>query len=66
LNKDYPDLWVIDVIRFEENEFQHGFFALRPRKMSYLCIDLNLFETNMMLQLKISHGLADIIVIDKF
>jgi hypothetical protein len=34
--------------------------------MSYLYIDLNLFQTNMMLQLKISHGLADIIVIDKF
>jgi hypothetical protein len=35
--------------------------------MSYLCIELNLFSiTDLMLQLKISHGLMDIVVIDKF
>jgi hypothetical protein len=34
--------------------------------MSYLCIELNLFETDLMLQLKISHGLTDIVIIDRF
>jgi hypothetical protein len=31
------------------------FLLLEPRKMSYLYIELNLFEINLMLQLKISH-----------
>jgi hypothetical protein len=34
--------------------------------MSYLCIELDLSETDLMLQLKISHGLIDIVVIDRF
>jgi hypothetical protein len=32
------------------------FLLLEPRKMGYLCIELNLFETDLILQLKISHG----------
>ena len=43
-----------------------SFLLQRPRKMSYLCIELNLSGTDLMLQLKISHELADIVVIDKF
>jgi hypothetical protein len=31
------------------------FMLPEPRKMSYLCIELNLFGTNLMLLLKISH-----------
>jgi hypothetical protein len=46
--------------------FGMGFLLPRPRKMSYLCIELNISGTYMMLQLKISHGLADIIVINRF
>jgi hypothetical protein len=46
--------------------FNMGFLLSRPRKMSYICIELNLFGTDLMLQLKISHVLADIIVIDRF
>jgi hypothetical protein len=34
--------------------------------MSYLCTELNLSRTNMMLQLKISHRLTNIVVIDRF
>jgi hypothetical protein len=34
--------------------------------MSYLCIKLNLSRTNLMLQMKISHSLADIVVIEGF
>jgi hypothetical protein len=33
--------------------------------MSYLCIELNLSRTDLLLQLKISNGLVDIDVIDK-
>jgi hypothetical protein len=33
--------------------------------MSYLCIELSLFGTDLLLQLKISHRLADIDVIDR-
>jgi hypothetical protein len=44
--------------------FGMGFLLPRPRKMSYLCIELNLSGTEMMLQLIISHELANIIVID--
>jgi hypothetical protein len=34
--------------------------------MSYLYIELNMSGTDLMLQLKISRGLANIVVIDKF
>jgi hypothetical protein len=44
--------------------FSISFLLLKPRKMSYLCIELNISRTDMMLQLKISHGLVDIIVIE--
>jgi hypothetical protein len=40
-----------------------NFLLPGPRKMSYLCIEFNLSNTNMMLQLKINHELADIVVI---
>jgi hypothetical protein len=48
LNNDCLDLWVVDVIRFLTLElkrinFSMGFLSSRPRKMSYLCIELNLF-----------------------
>jgi hypothetical protein len=33
--------------------------------MSYLCIELSLSRIDMLLQLKISHGLTDINVIDR-
>jgi hypothetical protein len=42
-----------------------NFLLSRPKKMNYLCIELNLFGTNLILQLKISHELADIVVIDR-
>jgi hypothetical protein len=42
------------------------FLFPRPRKINYLYIKLNLFETDMMLQLEISHGLVKIVVIDRF
>jgi hypothetical protein len=42
------------------------FLFLRLRKMSYLCIELNLSRTDIILQLKISYGLANIIVIERF
>jgi hypothetical protein len=34
--------------------------------MSYLCVKLNLSGTYLMLQLKISHRLVDIVIIDRF
>jgi hypothetical protein len=34
--------------------------------MSYVCIKLNMSRKDLMLQLKISHELADIVVIDMF
>ena len=34
--------------------------------MSYLCFELSLFETDLLLQLKISYGLMNFDVIDKF
>jgi hypothetical protein len=43
-----------------------SFLLPRMKKMSYLCIKLNLSKTHMMLQLKINHELADTIVINKF
>jgi hypothetical protein len=36
------------------------------RKMNYLCIELNLSIIDLMLQLKISHKLSYIVVIDRF
>jgi hypothetical protein len=35
-------------------------------KMRYLCIELNMSETDLIIQLKISHRLANIVVIDRF
>jgi hypothetical protein len=46
--------------------FDMGFLLSRPRKMSYLYIKLNLFGTDLILQLKINHGLVDIVVKDMF
>ena len=71
LNKDYSDLWVVDVIRFlalglRRMSFGMSFLLPRLRKMSYLCIVLNLSGTELMLQIKISYGLANIVVIDTF
>jgi hypothetical protein len=34
--------------------------------MSYLCIELDFSEIDLMLQLKISHELTDIVVINRF
>jgi hypothetical protein len=53
-------------LRLRKMRFGMGFLLPRTRKISYLCIELNLFGTEMMLQLKISHELANIIIIDKF
>jgi hypothetical protein len=71
LNKNCPDLWVVDVIRLlalglRRMSFGINFLLPRLRKISYLCIKLNLFGTDLMLQMKISHRLADIVVIDMF
>jgi hypothetical protein len=41
------------------------FSTPKAENMSYLCIELNLSRTDLLLQLKISHGLVDIDVIDK-
>jgi hypothetical protein len=46
--------------------FGMSFLLPGPRNMSYLCTELNQSRTNMMLQLKISHGLTNIVVIDRF
>jgi hypothetical protein len=72
LNKDCLDLWVVvDVIRFlalglRRMSFDMDFLLPKSVNMSYLCIKLNISGTDLMLQLKISHGLADIVVIDRF
>jgi hypothetical protein len=71
LNKDCPDLWIVDVICFlalglTRMSFGMSFLLPRPRKTSYLCIELNLSKTDLMLQLKNSHELVDIVVIDRF
>jgi hypothetical protein len=42
-------------LRFKRISFSMDFLLLEPRKMSYLCIELNMFGTNLMLQLKISY-----------
>jgi hypothetical protein len=46
--------------------FNMDFLLIRPRNMSYLCIKLNMSRTNLMLQLKISHGLVNIVVVNRF
>jgi hypothetical protein len=46
--------------------FDIDFLLPGLRKISYLCIEFNLFEIGLMLQLKISHRLANIVVIDMF
>jgi hypothetical protein len=61
----------MDMIRFlalrlRRMSFGMGFLLSRARNMSYLCIELNLSRTDLMLQLKISHGFTDIFVINKF
>jgi hypothetical protein len=45
--------------------FDMNFLLPGPRKINHLCIELNLPGTDLMLQLKISYRLIDIIVIDK-
>jgi hypothetical protein len=46
--------------------FGISFLLPGPRKISYLCIVLNLSTIDLMLQLKISHELTNIVVIDMF
>jgi hypothetical protein len=51
----------VDVINFlalglRNISFGMNFLLPELRKMSYLCIEMNLFGTDIMLQLKISHG----------
>jgi hypothetical protein len=43
-----------------------GFLLLSPKKMSYLCIELNLSIIDLKLQLKINHELVNVVVIDRF
>jgi hypothetical protein len=47
-------------LRFKRMSFDMDFLLPRPRKISYICIELNLY---MMLQLKISLGLTNVVVI---
>jgi hypothetical protein len=61
----------MDVIHFlalglRKISFGIDFLLTGSRKMSYICIELNLSRTDLMLQLKISRGLADIVVIDRY
>jgi hypothetical protein len=42
-----------------------NFLLSGPKNMNYLCIELSLFRIDLLLKLKISHGLADIDVIDR-
>jgi hypothetical protein len=52
----YPDFWV------EEDEFRlEGSLLSRPRNNCYLCIGLCLFGADLILNLMISHRLADVI-----
>jgi hypothetical protein len=46
--------------------FDMDFLLPKPKKISHLCIKLNIFVIDLMLQLKISHELIDIVVIDMF
>jgi hypothetical protein len=71
LNKDCSDLWVADVARLlalgvRRMSFRHEFSASKAEKDELPSFELNLSETYLMLQLKISHDLADIVVIDRF
>jgi hypothetical protein len=54
------------VFEFRRMSFGMGFLLTGSRKMSYLCIELNLSEIDLIFQLKINHELADIVVINKF
>ena len=61
----------MDVIHFQalglrRMSFGMSFLLPRPRKMNYLCIELNMSIIDLMLQLKISHKLANTVVIDRF
>ena len=61
----------MDAIRFlalklKRMSFGICFLLLRLRKMSYLFIELNLSIVVLMLQLKISYRLADIVVMSTF
>jgi hypothetical protein len=53
-------------LRFRRMSLGMSFPLPMHKKMSYLCIELNLSGTDIVLQLKISHGLVDIIVINRF
>jgi hypothetical protein len=72
LNKNYSDLWAVDVVCFLALEHRRVSFGMifllsELRKMNYLSINqFNMFRTNLMLQLKINHRLANIVVIDRF
>jgi hypothetical protein len=71
LNKDCLDLWDMDVIRFlvfilRIMSFGMSFLLSILKKINYLCIELNISRTYIMLQLKISHELADIVIIYRF
>jgi hypothetical protein len=70
LNKCCLDLWVVDVNNFlafglRKMSFDIRFFASGLRNISYLYIELSLFKTYKLLQLKISHSLTDIDIIDQ-
>jgi hypothetical protein len=52
------------VLRLRRMSFDMKFLLLRPKKISYMCIELSLSVIDLELQLKISHDLADIDVID--
>ena len=71
MNKDCSDFWIVDVIHFFAFGFRRMSFGMNfllpgPRKMSYICIEFNFSGTGLMLQLKISHELVDIVVTNKF
>jgi hypothetical protein len=53
-------------LKFRRMSFGMNFLLPRTKKMSYLYIELNLSKTYMILQLKISNGLTDTIVINMF
>jgi hypothetical protein len=53
-------------LEIRKMSFDMNFPLVGQRKMRYLCIELNLSIINIMLQLKISHELVDIVIINKF
>jgi hypothetical protein len=59
---------VIHFLALELRKISFGIGFLLPGsiKMNYICNKLNPFETYLILQLKINHGLADIIVINRY